>query len=409
MPRPTRKAAIASRAKKPAAAAAAKPAQSKKDKENASTSTKHTSERQLRTRTANQTATPKSKRTALADLSEGSPPKRPSIESPKGTPKSSPAYGRRSGMSHRLSASQNPRRLSGGSELVFDDLIDGFSPIKKDGPVEDLDDESLLGDADILSLALGAKRDGLAEPSVDGNSLDAADNTSASTVAPEEEAEDDDALEAEDPNDPAGSKPEVRDGQQPERPSGSEDSDSDLFDIDKLVATANQHGGSTKANGRHRPTRESMVATGELDAENWPGGNDASAQLPRRSKTGSSHAAKSATKPQPSSGSSKRRTRVVAKSSDTESDDSEGGSDGAADVWKPSNGAKSKAGKGRGPKAATAKPKAARGKTTRARAYGKKPAQAAPSALQTSPWTVDPAVAKYFNEIDDFELAEEVV
>ncbi|KAJ1965609.1 hypothetical protein GGI12_000660 [Dipsacomyces acuminosporus] len=363
-------------------------------------------------------ATPKGKRSALQELAEASPTKRASIDPPLGTPKSSPAYGRRSSMMHRLSASGSRRRLSGESNLVFDDLIDGFSPIKKDGPVEDFGDigeeEDLVDAEEVLSVRLDSSKNdesdgenGQPLSSVDAGARDATNNTSAASLAAKGSRDDEETMESEDVEVSSSSghdEPQAngKDERAEVSSDESEDSDGDLFDIDKLVANvANKQ---SKANGKQRGPKPAK------DEE------DASAQLPRRHKTGKTAKPKkpASAKLKNAPSGNRRRTATVSMASDTEG---EGDASDDADVWKPKTPPKSK-GQKRGSRASTssktpAKSSGPKSKTaggSGARAYGRKSAkQSSTAALHPTPWPADPTVARYFDEIDDFELAEEVV
>ncbi|KAJ2242495.1 hypothetical protein GGI13_006940, partial [Coemansia sp. RSA 455] len=205
MPRPTRKAA-----KPTAATTSTKPTAGQKranaTEEDELPVTSPTGKRRLRSQTTLVTTPPQNKSSAADsgieddDIKE-SPSKRLATDvgaSPGRSPKvTTPRYGRRissggiGGHPRRLTFGNNGRRTSGASDMVFDGLIDGFSPIKRNAPPEtlDFDEEEDLPQAEDVLAGRPAK-------------------PSAADSPDEEEMEE----------------------------AAADESDSELFDIDSLVA-----------------------------------------------------------------------------------------------------------------------------------------------------------------------------
>ncbi|KAJ2487669.1 hypothetical protein IWW37_005155 [Coemansia sp. RSA 2050] len=380
MPRPTRKAAkpTVSDTTHAVAATKLKAAQkntnaAEKDKlPTASTAGK----RQLRSQTPLATATtPPSKSLAAADsgieeddATKESPSRHMFADvvgaSPGKSPKATtPRYGRRissgvAGHSRRLTFDINGRRTSGGSDMVFDGLLDGFSPIKRNAPLEKLDFDSDNDDEEDLPQA----KDVLA-----GRSLTKHREASISEDEKERKKED----------------------------VAADESDSELFDIDMLVART------------HRPKQEvgsGVASLGNTSVTDLLGKGSVGELLPRRTRT-----RLQAPKPEPTTPSAKssRGRAATRKRKMAATEDSSSSSEGEADVgdsWKPSKVATP----ARKPKRVAATATTKRATSSRASAKAK-PKDSEPAAASAAAWSVDPKTAKYFDDIDGFELTEEAV
>ncbi|KAJ2694264.1 hypothetical protein H4218_005694 [Coemansia sp. IMI 209128] len=290
-----------------------------------------------------------------ADVVGASPGKSPRVTTPR--------YGRRissgvAGNSRRLTFDISGRRTSGGSDMVFDGLLDGFSPIKRNAPLEKLDfdndeEEDLPQAEDVLAGRSSTKH-------------------RAASISEDEGEGDEEDLAA-------------------------DESDSELFDIDALVARS------------HRPKHAGSGVSpslGDSSVADLLGKSSIGELLPRRTRTRSQ-----APKPEPTTPSSKssrgraatRKRKLV--TSEDKSSSSEGEED-AGDSWKPSKVATP----ARKPKkvAATATTKRAASSHASAKAKPRDSEPAAPAAAAGA-WSVDPKTAKYFDDIDGFELTEEAV
>ncbi|KAJ1914925.1 hypothetical protein GGI09_001531 [Coemansia sp. S100] len=382
MPRPTRKAT-----KPTAATTSTKPAAGQKranaTEEDELPVTSPTGKRRLRSQTTlvTETTPPQNKSSAAAadsgiedddDIKE-SPSKRLATDvgaSPGRSPKvTTPRYGRRIssgviGHPRRLTFGNNGRRTSGASDMVFDGLIDGFSPIKRNAPPEtlDFDDEEDLPQAeDVL----------------------------------------------------AGRKPSVADSPDEEEMevAAADESDSELFDIDSLVART--HKPKPVGSGVSAARALASSSLGDTSVVDLLGKGSAGELLPRRTRTRSQ-----APKPEPAATPTKPargraalpRARKTATSKDQSSSSEE--EEDVGDSWKPSKAATP----ARKPKKATATTTATTTvkRSTTAAAGGKRAsARAKPNdseqAASTAAWSVDPKTAKYFDDIDGFELTEEAV
>ncbi|KAJ2431841.1 hypothetical protein GGF41_000353 [Coemansia sp. RSA 2531] len=378
MPRPTRKAA-----KPTAATTSTKPTAGQKranaTEEDELPVTSPTGKRRLRSQTTLVTTPPQNKSSAADsgieddDIKE-SPSKRMATDvgaSPGRSPKvTTPRYGRRissGGIGHprRLTFGNNGRRTSGASDMVFDGLIDGFSPIKRNAPPETLDFD-----------------------------------------------EEEDLPQAEDVL--AGRKPSVTDSPDEEETEVAVDeSDSELFDIDSLVART--HKPKPVGSGVSAARALASSSLGDTSVVDLLGKGSAGELLPRRTRTRSQ-----APKPEPAATPTKPArgrarggaARKTATSKDQSSSSEE--EEDAGDSWKPSKAATP----ARKPKKATATAASAittvKRSTTAAAAGGKRAsARAKPNdseqAASTAAWSVDPKTAKYFDDIDGFELTEEAV
>ncbi|KAJ2741394.1 hypothetical protein GGI20_005216 [Coemansia sp. BCRC 34301] len=253
-----------------------------------------------------------SKRMRLNDVG-ASPGKSPKVTTPR--------YGRRisSGIARqgRRLTFDGERRTSGASDLVFDGLLDGFSPIKRNAPPETLDDEDLPQPEEVLS-----------------------------TIPQEKAAAD------------------------------NEESDSELFDIDTLLV-AHTH----KPKSGAPLTFSSLNDTSEADL------------LPRRTRSQAPKpGAVAASKPVRGRTAGRTRKQAVVNKDQTSSSEEED----ADDSWKPAKAAASTT------VTHMRRPRKAAGKRASAKTKDSKPAAA-------SAWNVDPKTAKYFDDIDGFELTEEAV
>ncbi|KAJ2031827.1 hypothetical protein H4S03_006466 [Coemansia sp. S3946] len=383
MPRPTRKAA-----KPTAATTSTKPTAGQKranaTEEDELPVTSPTGKRRLRSQTTLVTTPPQNKSSAADsgieddDIKE-SPSKRMATDvgaSPGRSPKvTTPRYGRRissGGIGHprRLTFGNNGRRTSGASDMVFDGLIDGFSPIKRNAPPETLDFD-----------------------------------------------EEEDLPQAEDML--AGRKPSVADSpdeEEMEVAAAADESDSELFDIDSLVART--HKPKPVGSGVSAARALASSSLGDTSVVDLLGKGSAGELLPRRTRTRSQ-----VPKPEPAATPTKPargraalpRARKTATSKDQGSSSEE--EEDAGDSWKPSKAATP----ARKPKKATATTTATTTvkRSTTAAAGGKRApssrasARAKPNdseqAASTAAWSVDPKTAKYFDDIDGFELTEEAV
>ncbi|KAJ2253740.1 hypothetical protein GGI13_002536 [Coemansia sp. RSA 455] len=378
MPRPTRKAA-----KPTAATTPTKPTAGQKranaTEEDELPVASPTGKRRLRSQTTLVTTPPQNKSSAADsgiedDNIKESPSKRLATDvgaSPGRSPKvTTPRYGRRissgviGGHPRRLTFGNNGRRTSGASDMVFDGLIDGFSPIKRNAPPETLDFD-----------------------------------------------EEEDLPQAEDVL--AGRKPSVADSpdeEEMEAAAAADESDSELFDIDSLVARTHKPKPVGSGVGAARALASSSL--GDTSVVDLLGKGSAGELLPRRTRTRSQ-----APKPEPAATPTKpargrARGGAARKTSKDQSSSSEEEED-AGDSWKPSKAATL----ARKPKKATATTAATttvKRSTTAAAAGGKRAsARAKPNdseqAASTAAWSVDPKTAKYFDDIDGFELTEEAV
>ncbi|KAJ2054493.1 hypothetical protein GGI08_004560 [Coemansia sp. S2] len=250
--------------------------------------------------------------------------------------------------------------------MVFDGLIDGFSPIKRNAPPEtlDFDEEEDLPQAEDVLAGRPAK-------------------PSAADSPDEEEMEE----------------------------AAADESDSELFDIDSLVART--HKPKPVGSGVSAARALASSSLGDTSVVDLLGKGSAGELLPRRTRTRSQ-----APKPEPAATPTKpargrARGGAARKTSKDQSSSSEEEED-AGDSWKPSKAATP----ARKPKKATATAASAittvKRSTTAAAAGGKRAsARAKPNdseqAASTAAWSVDPKTAKYFDDIDGFELTEEAV
>ncbi|KAJ2808367.1 hypothetical protein H4R20_000903 [Coemansia guatemalensis] len=401
MPRPARKTA-AKRAVETEPARKTAHSKSTADKENASatTASKVPTRRSTRTKAGalhTVDTTPVRKRALKADAVESkeqfeeSPPKRSHVVQRAGTPRSpgvSPQYGRRAsalyGRAPLTPVSQRSRRASGGEGLVvFDDLIDGISPIKHGRPME-REAELRLSDQEAEADGLPLPQDLLSE-----NKADAADTPES-------------VGERSGPRTRSRSKPEQLQKQQPESPKkepqneSSEDSDSEDFDLDAFMARSGR-----KANGAgSRSTRRDAalaagMASGKVTVMDLVDKDGAASELPRRHRT-QQHNGNVA--PAPAARRNGRAgTKTRAKKASKDSDGTVPAANGTQDdSWKPDK----KPLKGR-----------TRATSTSNKQRGK--AQQSARAKQTTAtpdiWSANVDVAKYFDDIDGFQLVEEQV
>ncbi|KAJ1943101.1 hypothetical protein FBU59_003011, partial [Linderina macrospora] len=309
------------------------------------------------------------------------PQKRAPVDSPLSTPRSPASYGRRSSSTRRLSASGSLRRVSG----IFvgnDELIDGISPIKHDGPLEDLaeaDEDSQTSRYNGRALEFGlVKRRRTESAELDGDDdkvVDAVDEGNASS---------DDSRFVEEP---------VAEDSQSE-----EESDSDVFDIDKLVAetATTSSAAASKLTRASRTNVASRMASGELTTKDWLEEPSVGGRLPRRHR---------AQQPQPKSPTKKPAKRAAAANGRGRKPAGDAGSSGESahepdDSWKPEM-----------PATRPIRTRATGAtKTTARTTYGKRRAAAATlHPPQAEAWGADAALANHFDDIDNFELAEETV
>ncbi|KAJ2803723.1 hypothetical protein H4S07_004400, partial [Coemansia furcata] len=294
----------------------------------------------------------------IDDTGESPPSKRLALDvgaSPGKSPKVTPRYGRRTssgvvGSPRRLTFGGG-RRTSGASDLVFDGLLDGFSPIKRNAPLETLDFD-------------------------DEEELPKAEDVLAVTSAKPRTAESPDAEEVE--------EKEV-----------AEESDSELFDIDTLVARTHK----PKPGGA--AARASLGDTSVVDLLGKGGAGDL---LPRRTRTRLQAPKPEPVATKPARGRAATKARKTAASKNQTSSSSEEEEEDVGDSWKPSKPATTPA---RKPKKVAAAATARRAAPSRASAKAKpKDSEQTASA---GAWPVDSKTAKYFDDIDGFELTEEAV
>ncbi|KAJ2871697.1 hypothetical protein GGH93_004612 [Coemansia aciculifera] len=372
MPRPTRKAAkpTTTTTATETSKAAQKRANATEEDELPTTST---GKRRLRSQT-----------TSEDDDIKESPSKRMATgvgASPGKSPKvTTPRYGRRIssgviGHPRRLTFGNNGRRTSGASDMVFDGLIDGFSPIKRNAPPEtlDFDDEEDLPQAeDVLAGKVAKPR-------------------AADSIDKEEDGE--------------------------EREVAADESDSELFDIDTLVART--HKPKPVGSGATAARAMASSSLGDTFVVDFLGKGCAGELLPRRTRTRSQapkpESAATPTKPARGRAATRLRKTAVGKGQSSSSEEEE---EDVGDSWKPSKTATP----ARKPKKAAATTTAAASTTTTKRSTATSSKRAAPSrasarakskdleqAASTAAWSVDPKTAKYFDDIDGFELTEEAV
>ncbi|KAJ2884425.1 hypothetical protein H4R27_002102 [Coemansia aciculifera] len=396
MPRPTRKAAKPTTTTTATATSKAAQKRANTTEEDELPTTSPTGKRRLRSQTTSvpETTPPQNKSPAAAadsgieeddDIKE-SPSKRMATgvgASPGRSPKvTTPRYGRRIssgviGHPRRLTFGNNGRRASGASDMVFDGLIDGFSPIKRNAPPEtlDFDDEEDLPQAeDVLAGKVAKPR-------------------AADSIDKEEDGE--------------------------EREVAADESDSELFDIDTLVARTHK----PKPVGSGATAARAMVSSslGDTFVVDFLGKGCAGELLPRRTRTRSQapkpESAATPTKPARGRAATRVRKTAVGKGQSSSSEEEEEEGD-VGDSWKPSKTATP----ARKPKKAAATTTAAASTTTTKRSTATSSKRAAPSrasarakskdleqAASTAAWSVDPKTAKYFDDIDGFELTEEAV
>ncbi|KAJ2639279.1 hypothetical protein GGF44_002694 [Coemansia sp. RSA 1694] len=337
-------------------------------------------------------ASPPSKRMATEAVG-ASPGKSPKIVTPR--------YGRRISSGGGVGRYQRRltfdtdvggggRRTSGASDLVFDGLLDGFSPIKRNAPPETLDfdeEEDDLPQADDVVLAMPPQQQ-QPPPSV--------------VVASKEEDEEKVASADDD------------------------ESDSELFDIDALLV-AGRH--------RNRPAHKPKSASGGVAARIMASsslgdasvvdllGQDGTAGdlLPRRTRTTRSHAHKpeaASTKPARGRTTASRARKPAANKEDQSSSSEEDEDEDAGDSWKPSKAATTTTPTRKPRRAAATSTTTAKRSATTAAASNRaasssrasaKPKDSKPAATAASAWGVDSKTAKYFDDIDGFELTEEAV
>ncbi|KAJ2315934.1 hypothetical protein IWW51_005776, partial [Coemansia sp. RSA 2702] len=264
----------------------------------------------------------RSKRLAAKQSNENTSPHTPPTAQPVSphTPaaNASPCYGRRSPAHRRVSFPPADRRASSGR--LFDDLIDGLSPIKPTVPAPEMD--LVLDGADELPA--------LDEVLEKRESRGSRTRGQAAAVASPEPARLDESKE-----------PEPK---QPDEDSAS----SDDFDIDALVVRSSK---KQRAGARAKPAR---VA----DAERLPQRRRAQSEAPQKPR-------KTPGKQTPARAAKKRRTYVA---SDSDASDA-------------------------APKRRKRQPKKKNGVKR--------------DAETGDIWAVDAGFARYFDDIDGFELAEE--
>ncbi|KAJ2058212.1 hypothetical protein GGI17_005169 [Coemansia sp. S146] len=391
MPRPTRKAAKPTTTTTATSKAAQKRANATEEDE--LTVTSLSGKRRLRSQTTSvpETTPPQNKSLGAAadsgieeddDIKE-SPSKRMATDvgaSPGRSPKvTTPRYGRRIssgaiGHPRRLTFGNSGRRTSGASDMVFDGLIDGFSPIKRNAPPETLDFD-------------------------DEEDLPQAEDVLAGKVAK-----------------PRAAAIDEEDGE--EREVAADESDSELFDIDTLVARA--HKPKPVGSGAAAARAMASSSLGDTSVVDLLGKGSAGELLPRRTRT-RSRAPKpesAATPTKPARGRAAIRVRKTAVGKGQSSSSEEEEEEDVGDSWRPSKAANP----ARKSKRAAATTAAAASTTTTKRSTATSSKRAAPSrasarakpkdleqAASTAAWSVDPKTAKYFDDIDGFELTEEAV
>ncbi|KAJ1953588.1 hypothetical protein EC988_002907 [Linderina pennispora] len=269
-----------------------------------------------------------------------------------------------------------------GAFVSNDEVIDGISPIRRDGPLENLvegDEDGLASRHNGRALEFGPVKRKRADSSelVDADKvLDASVEGTASTTA-ERNASSDDSRFAEEPVD-------------------SEESDSDVFDIDKLVA-------ENTTTATPRPTRSrrtnvaSRMAAGELTTRDWLEEPSVGGQLPKRHRT--QQQTKTPTKkPGKKAAANDRKQRLAV--------NADGSEESAHEPDEPWRSEKPAARSSRTRAAAKTKDAIKTGTRT---TYGKKRATATQHQPQAELWNPESALTTHFDEIDGYELAEETV
>ncbi|KAJ2456572.1 hypothetical protein GGF42_003189 [Coemansia sp. RSA 2424] len=339
-------------------------------------------------------ASPPSKRMATEAVS-ASPGKSPKIVTPR--------YGRRISSGGGVGRYQRRltfdtdvgRRTSGASDLVFDGLLDGFSPIKRNAPPETLDfddDGEDLPQADDVVMAMLPQKQ---QP--------------PPSVAVESKEEDEEKVASAD----------------------DDESDSELFDIDALLVAGrhrNRSAHKPKSAGSGGVAARIMASSSLGDASVVDLlGQDSTAGdlLPRRTRTTRSHAPKpeaASTKPARGRTTASRARKPAANKEDQSSSSEEDENEDAGDSWKPSKAAATTTPTRKPRKAAATSTTTAKRSATTAAAAAAASNRAAsssrasaktkdskPAAAAASAWGVDSKTAKYFDDIDGFELTEEAV
>ncbi|KAJ2081164.1 hypothetical protein H4R24_002547 [Coemansia sp. RSA 988] len=340
--------------------------------------------------------TPVRKRTLKVDAEESkelfevSPSKRSHTVKTTETPRSpgvSPRYGRRTsslyGRTSLTPVSQRSRRVSEGL-VVFDDLIDGISPIRHGRPME-LETELRLSDQEGETDGLPLPQDLLSE-----NKVDAADTPES-------------ADERSGPRTRSRSKPEQLQKHQTEHPQkeplseSSEDSDSEDFDLDAFMARSGRKAAESKIRSTRRDSALAAgMASGRVTVMDLIDKDGAASELPKRHRT-QQHNSNVAVAVAGTRCNGRMGTKARAKKTTKNNNDATSAANGTQDeTWESDK----KTSKGR-----------SRAKSTNNKQRGKTQQAARVKQATVTPdiWNINTDTAKYFDDIDGFQLVEEQV
>ncbi|PIA13288.1 hypothetical protein COEREDRAFT_83585, partial [Coemansia reversa NRRL 1564] len=392
MPRPIRKAAA-----KKALDTEHKPTLKKSiiDKENISTAIKKSTRNSIRTKTVETRQTVNTTRKRLlkdaeeSKLLESSPKRLHIVQETNsiGSPGVSPQYGRRtSALYGRASLTPvSQRRGVGEGLVVFDELIDGISPIKHGRPKEP-ETELRLSDQETESVGLPLPQDILSEKKMD-KPTESVDERSG-------------------PRTRSKTKPEYSQNQQlpkiASEESQSECSDSEDFDLDAFMARSGRKSAESATRNKRRDSKlAANMATGKVTVMDLVDKDGAASELPKRHRTqlqngigpAAAAAAAAATSGTRRNGSTAKKTRTK---KTTKNIDKSFDSNNRTPDNKRTLGNKQQKNRSR------LTSNSQRGKA-QLFALGKKNTDTADI------WCANNDVAKYFDDIDGFQLVEEQV